>query len=165
MLHPKVSRTPRPTATDSIPGTEAASGEIVRFLFVGERPSPRAQQIGATLQNGKLSGKTLHDALRALKLSPEAHHFLNLYQEAQSREDAASEEAACSEINRFARRGYIVVGLGRLVSHRLQIHRIPHLQMIHPAARGAIRKSERYQEHVATTLAQAPRKGRCRLGR
>src|SRR5262249_49100473 len=111
------------------------SAKPVRFLFVGERPSPRAEQIGATLGNGKLSGKTLWDALLALNLDPSAHHYLNLYRHSRPVEDILCEEAACLEILRLIEQGYIVVGLGCLVSERLYENGIPHLRMIHPAAR------------------------------
>src|SRR5579871_3979508 len=115
---------------------------LVRFLFVGDRPSLRAEQIGATLQNGKLSGKTLRQALIDLNLDPDAHVYLNLYARSQALEDRAAEEAACAKIQGFATEGYVVIGLGRLVSSRLSARAIPHLRMIHPAARGTIRRRE-----------------------
>src|SRR5262249_8324095 len=132
--------------------TQRNADKPVRFLFVGERPSPRAEQIGATWQNGKLSGKTLREALLALNLDPAAHHYLNLYRHSRPVEDILCEEAACLEILRLMEQGYIVVGWGGLVSERLYEQGIPHLRMIHPAARGAIRKKECYQAHVAAIL-------------
>lgn len=155
----RCKRRPRLTSFDrtDLGQPEREASTAVRFLFVGERPSPRAEKIGATWQNGRLSGKTLREALQALHLDPDAHHYLNLYQYARSREDAACEEAACREIARLAGEGYTVVGLGRLVSGRLHARRIPHLRMVHPAARGAIRKAERYRAHVADTLSRLHR--------
>ena len=149
--------------TDCRSRKEDKGGASLRFVFVGERPSFRAVQIGATWQNGKLSGKTLREALLAFHLDPAAHHYLNLYPHPQSLDDAAWEEEACGEIMHLIEQGYIVVGLGRLVSDRLKQRRIPHLFMIHPAARGEIRRKERYHAHVAATLAQArkERRGCC----
>jgi hypothetical protein len=50
------------------------------------------------------------------------------------------------------RTGAVVVALGRLVERELSRRRIPHRTMVHPAARGKIRKRERYVEHVREVL-------------
>src|SRR5262245_6407473 len=142
-MHPDTSKGTGMVGSCGLP-TENGEETPLRFLFVGERPSRRAVRIGATWQNGKLSGKTLREALLSLQLDPSVHHYLNLYPLPQSHDDAVWEEETCREIMRLSRHGYVVVGLGRLVSERLRVHRIPHLFMVHPAARGAIRKKERY---------------------
>ena len=128
----------------------------IRSLFVGERPSKRAVQIGASWKNGKLAGKTLSEALRAAGLNSDQHRFLNLYRHPEpTASDPCREAAVCRAVVRFARGGFWIVALGRIVSRRLTLRGIAHLPMIHPAARGANRKRERYHAHVAQTLAQA----------
>lgn len=160
-MHHATTRRDTRIADYSDPADDGDEGRTrVRFLFVGERPSHRAEQIGANWRNGKLAGKTLREALLALNLNPAAHHYLNLYPHARSLEDVVWEEATCCEIVRYAGRGYLIVGLGQIVSERLRANGIPHLSMIHPAARGAIRKTERYQAHVAMTLTMARKEAR-----
>lgn len=151
-------RTDRENPTDQtgVP----ADLSTTRFLFVGERPTGRAARIGATLQNGRLAGKTLHGALRALKVDPHRQQYLNLYCWPDANPaDEASEEETCREIEHRARSGYVVVGLGHKVSRRLWVHCIPHLRLIHPAARGTIRRTECYRLHVATILGRGLRGG------
>jgi hypothetical protein len=42
--------------------------------------------------------------------------------------------------------------MGRVASSVLSRHDIAHVQMVHPAARGRIRKKERYAAHVQEVL-------------
>lgn len=128
----------------------------MKFLFVGERPSHQAVKIGATWQNGKLAAKQLHDALRALGIEPSDHEYCNLYtQPASCARDAADEQATLKAVRQAQASGLIIVGMGAVVSMRLEIADITHLRLIHPAARGAIRKKERYTEHVSLVLTTA----------
>ena len=43
-----------------------ASGRPTRFIFVGERRSRRAIQMGVRWEHGRLCARTLHAALRAI---------------------------------------------------------------------------------------------------
>jgi hypothetical protein len=52
-------------------------------------------------------------------------------------------------------RGATVLAMGRLVQAELARRHIPHRPMVHPAARGRIRKRERYVEHVREVLEHA----------
>ncbi|MFZ2202302.1 MAG: hypothetical protein WAV56_02785, partial [Microgenomates group bacterium] len=45
-----------------------------------------------------------------------------------------------------------VVGMGRLVQNGLDEEGIDHLKIVHPAARGKIRKKSRYKAHVRKVL-------------
>lgn len=140
------------------PVTAPSYPVLCRFLFVGERPSRRALRIGATWQNGKLAGKTLRQALLTLGLDPDIHRYLNLYPNADpAPDDPTYETRALEEIAHCLADGYRVVGLGQIVCARLHAHDIPHLCLIHPPARGAIRQRERYQAHVAEQLLCAER--------
>lgn len=124
----------------------------MRFLFVGERPSHQAVKIGATWQNGKLAGKTLRSALLALHIEPSEQTYINLWtQPDRCTQDATDQAFAIERITALADT-HIIVGMGALVSRELTRAGITHLQLIHPAARGAIRKTERYQAHVKSVL-------------
>jgi hypothetical protein len=126
---------------------------MTQFLFVGERPSHQAVKLGATWENGKLAAKQLHDALRALNIDPKEQLYCNLWTTPGVGPIAESvEPAALTYIVEQHAQGCIVVGMGAMVCWELQQHSIPHLQMIHPAARGAIRKKERYAAHVGSVL-------------
>jgi hypothetical protein len=123
------------------------------FLFVGERPSRRAIAIGATWANGHLAAKQLHDALRGLNIDPAAHDYCNLWSLPDAGpQDAADEAAAIQGIWQAIEHGATVVGMGAVVCRVLVREDVPHLQLVHPAARGAIRKKERYQAHVGSVL-------------
>lgn len=124
------------------------------YLFVGERPSRRAVQIGASWHNGKLAACTLWRALEAIGLDPQDQGFCNIWMDAEPGEhDAAHEESALVLARVYLEYGGTIVGMGQTVCAWLDRHAIPHRTMIHPAARGAIRRRETYQAHVAAVLA------------
>jgi hypothetical protein len=50
-----------------------------------------------------------------------------------------------------------VVALGRRVQHALRRADVPHIPLIHPAARGAIRAKPVYQQHERDALAETLR--------
>lgn len=126
----------------------------MHFLFVGERPSHQAVKIGATWQNGKLAGKQLRDALLSLNIDPDAHRYCNLYSgpEAGCVRDSLDLREALVNIWATYEADTVIVGMGALVCQQLALAGIPHLQMIHPAARGAIRRKDRYTAHVGSVL-------------
>lgn len=124
------------------------------YLFVGERPSHQAVKIGATWQNGKLAGRTLRETLIALNIDPDQQHYINLWCEPNAGEwDKVNEIEAIERILRYyLDHNYIVVAMGKRVTKVLSREGIPHLQIVHPAARGQIRLRERYQAHVRSVL-------------
>ena len=121
-----------------------------RYLFVGERPSQRAVQIGATWQNAKLAGRTLRDVLTTLGIDPNQQLYTNLYTSATPSVDTDTfdEHQALNGIKTYLRQAYVVVGMGNIVSSRLAAAGVPHCQLVHPAARGAIRRRDRYVAHA-----------------
>lgn len=126
---------------------------MIRFLFVGERLSLQAAKIGATWENGKLAAKQLHDALRALNIDPASQRYVNLWTvPGVGPTNEPVNPVALQEINEAIAAGYTVIGMGQLVSRALSEQSIPHLLIVHPAARGAIRKKERYTAHVRSIL-------------
>ena len=129
---------------------------MTRFLFVGERQSLQAARIGATWENGGLAAKQLHDALRALNIDPQQQRYINLWTvPGIGPTDEPVSPLALWEIEQAVAAGYTVIGMGQLVSRALTRHGITHLLLIHPAARGAIRKKERYAAHVGSVLGGA----------
>jgi hypothetical protein len=129
-----------------------------RYLFVGERPSPTAARRGWRWTDGRLCASTLFAALRAAGLNPERHTFANLFKDDET-EPYWNVVAACRD---HVAEGGVVVGMGGKVQRGLTRHGIPHVALIHPAARGAIRATERYQQHVVERLGPGARRA---LGR
>jgi hypothetical protein len=121
-----------------------------KFLFVGERPSPRAAAVGATWRNGKLCAKNLHDALLVNNIDPTKCEFVNLWETPGL--GACEEEPYLWPIRSGLAVGMTIVALGNLVSRELIRAELPHLKLIHPAARGTIRRTENYRAHVGMVL-------------
>lgn len=129
----------------------------MRYVFVGERQSPKAARGGHTWTNGKAAAHTLHAALRECGVDPEACHFLNLWRKpglGPTREPIAP--GVLRQLKEATASGACVLAMGRLVQRELERRSIPHRPMVHPAARGRIRKRERYVEHVREVLEQDP---------
>lgn len=125
------------------------------LVFVGERQSPKAARGGHTWQNGKAAACTLHAALRAAGYDPAACEFLNLWSRpglGPTRDRLAP--GVLRRLREASASGAVVVALGRLVERELQRRGVPHRTMVHPAARGKIRKRERYMQHVREVLTQ-----------
>lgn len=120
-----------------------------RFLFVGERPSPLAHRTGATWAAGRLAGKQLHDALRQAGLNPADQKYDNVFVP----DPDGPEEVCRKAIRRIRRCGLPVVAMGNKVAEVLTGLGLPHLRIVHPAARGRIRKKHRYAAHVREALA------------
>ncbi|HVA85589.1 MAG TPA: hypothetical protein VNF73_04615 [Candidatus Saccharimonadales bacterium] len=82
------------------------------FVFVGERRSATAIVRGLQWEDGRLSARTLHDALSAIGLDPRTQHFLNLF-----RDDTPGviDSTALDQIRSLAREGWVIVAMGRIV--------------------------------------------------
>jgi hypothetical protein len=133
---------------------------MAHLLFVGECRSITAQRKGWTWADGRLAAKPLFEALAAMGVDPKDHAYLNLWSDAVSGDirrgplEPGILGSTIQAIRRFMMRpeSYIVVALGKRVSHELARRGIVHVALVHPAARGAIRKRERYHAHVAEKL-------------
>jgi len=121
---------------------------VRRFVFVGEKRSATAIARGWTWESGRLCADTLHRALAASGLEPRAQTYRNAYRD----DDGAPDDAQLAEVAALAAAGTPVVALGRRASRALADRGVPHRVLTHPAARGAIRKAERYRAHVAAVL-------------
>jgi hypothetical protein len=124
----------------------------VRFVFVGERRSRRAVQMGVRWADGRLSASTLHGALKAMGLDPQQQVYLNIYRD----NERVVDPEALATVRTLAESGTLIVGMGRAVQAVLERAAVPHLRLIHPAARGAIRARAAYQAHVAAVLGRLP---------
>lgn len=124
-----------------------------RILFIGERPSLTAARRGLRWEDGKLAAAQLFPALRAAGIEPDEESFTNLWRHAEpSTEDAGDEGIPIHCARSQATRGVTVVAMGEKVSAVLHRENIPHIRIVHPAARGKIRKRERYHAHIKETL-------------
>jgi hypothetical protein len=118
-------------------------------VFVGEKRSRRAIELGLHWRDGRLAAKTLFDALSHCSIDPTRQLFINVFLESDG---YVPDPTALSLIGQMARTGVEVIALGRRVQRALEVADIPHARMVHPAARGAIRSRECYREHVASVL-------------
>ena len=116
----------------------------MRYLFVGDRRSKLAQRMGVRWEDGHLAAATLFAALYACGLDPHEQVFRNV-----RTDDGQLDYTELSNIRWW---GLPVIALGREAWLVLRRAEIPCTLMVHPAARGAIRKKENYQAHVREVL-------------
>lgn len=110
------------------------------ILFIGEQRSKKAIAMGVHWADGRLAAKQLFDALRACGMDPTAHRYVNAF------------EKLGANIRFIVGWQGPRVALGDKVANFLSGLGIPHVKLVHPAARGAIRKKEVYCAHVAKML-------------
>lgn len=111
----------------------------MKFLFVGERRSDKAKKMGVTWRDGNLAAKQLFDALSANGIDPLAHEYCNLFERRKL----------------FVRKystTHTIVAMGHKVQSVLSQMGIEFISIVHPAARGTIRKKENYINHIKETL-------------
>jgi hypothetical protein len=140
-----------------------------RILFVGECRSLTAQRKGWTWADGRLAAKPLFEALEAMGVDPRQHEYVNLWIDNASGLTYGSLKPGIlgSTVRVIMARksaGLVIVALGKRVSEQLARRGIVHVALVHPAARGRIRKRARYPAHVAEKLAPALRKKRVHAG-
>lgn len=123
---------------------------MARLLFVGERPSPKAKAMGVSWADGRLAAKTLHHALESIGIRPSDHAFTNLFLPANGKERISRD--SLRGIKSLYADGFIVIAMGKKVQQRLREEKIEYVPIVHPAARGKIRKRNRYVAHVRQKL-------------
>ena len=121
------------------------------YVFVGERRSARAIAIDVTWTAGRLAARTLFDALRASGIDPSAQVYLNAFAD-----DGRPNDEALASLDQHRQQGRVIVALGRRAQRVVAGLGVPHLRLIHPAARGAIRRTATYRAHVAAVLGGRP---------
>lgn len=128
---------------------------IQRFIFVGECRSMTAIKKGWCWEDGHLAAKPLFEALRAMGVEPSDHQFMNLYTDPPLQRHRQRQWKP--KINQGSVLGlrvspWIKVALGQRVSKTLTALGIDHVAIVHPAARGRIRKRAKYRAHVKKKL-------------
>lgn len=118
----------------------------IKFLFVGEKPSNKAIAMKVAWVDGRLAAKQLFDALKDNGIDPAEHKFENIFH--QREEEIINKEA----VRRIRKTDLVVVGMGQKVQQALDLLKIKHIKIVHPAARGKIRKKERYSQHIKDML-------------
>jgi hypothetical protein len=120
------------------------------LMFVGERRSPTAIRKGWKWEDGHLAAKPLFEALEAMGVDPAKQMFVNLW--ADPPLAPAITKVVITTLRAWSASGKPLVALGQRVSTELSRRGIDHVALVHPAARGAIRKRERYVAHVHEQL-------------
>lgn len=127
-----------------------------RYIFIGECRSLTAINRGWSWKDGRLAAKPLFEALEAMGVDPSAQEFCNLFTDPPRNHRGKYEPRINHGIVSgllAIRSNVILVALGQRVSRTLTELDIRHVALVHPAARGKIRKRERYIAHVAKRLA------------
>jgi hypothetical protein len=119
------------------------------YIFVGEKRSNRSITVNAVLGDRKYCSKNLIEALEANGINPENQTFLNLFCDGDG---LIMNDESLKKIKESIKTKATVVGMGKSVQKCLEELGIKHLKLVHPAARGSIRKTERYAAHVAEIL-------------
>lgn len=137
------------SGTCALPSGHDGECSARAFLFVGECRSLTAKRMNWTWKDGRLAAKPLFEALRAMGVDPAQHDYINLWT------DSTPPVVPWQRVQRLkahATDGGVIVALGKRVSDELKARQIEQVALVHPAARGAIRKRERYVAHVAERL-------------
>lgn len=111
---------------------------MIRYLFVGEKRSELAIKMNVTWIDGRLAAKQLFDALKENNINPQDHYFTNWF-----------ERGTKTSVREFPG---VVVAMGNKVANALSKAKIKHIKIVHPAARGSIRKKENYFAHIKEKL-------------
>jgi len=125
------------------------------YVFVGEARSKTAKENGHSWQSCQTTGKPvlsairLWDALKHSRLDPNAQIFFNLWDDSGELNEFVPEI-----LKEMVEDREIIVGLGQKVQNELDKLGIPHLDMIHPAARGKMASKVLYRKHAEKALAQ-----------
>lgn len=120
---------------------------MTKFLFVGERRSPLACSMGVTWESGRLAAKQLFDALESCGIPFKDCSFENWFDPYNHKGDFAGWVKALGSPK--------VVAMGKKVQDALRKKGIDFIPIIHPAARGTIRKKENYAEHIRQQLIES----------
>jgi hypothetical protein len=123
---------------------------LTTLLFVGECRSLTAIKKGWVWQDGRLAAKPLFIALEAMGVDPAKQSFCNLWTDPPHVPNVTAHRKTM--LRRAANDGTQIVALGQRVSAELKRMGIGHIAIVHPAARGRIRKRERYIAHVREKL-------------
>lgn len=120
----------------------------MKFVFVGEKRSARAIAMGVRWTDGRLAARSLFQALASNGIDPTDQRFVNLFLDGDDYRISGGGVRLIRQLSLRLR----VVALGRRVADELTRLDIAHRSLVHPAARGAIRRRDRYHSHVRDVL-------------
>jgi len=128
------------------------------YIFVGERPSISAWKFSKQWSDGAYAGKQLKDAIDKIDCLEFADiTFCNLWTKPKEKStpaiDVVDLDKSLHEITLYSK-WWTVVGMGKIVQDQLGNAGIRHLKLVHPAARGKIRRKDRYLKHCKQVLCQ-----------
>jgi bifunctional DNA-binding transcriptional regulator/antitoxin component of YhaV-PrlF toxin-antitoxin module len=135
---------------------------VYSYLFVGEKRSELAIKMNVSWVDGRLSAKQLFDALDACGIPRKKCNFLNWWPDRVPHARTFSEVCPrqhIRQINNYNREGgwgsgdiVQIVAMGSKVQKAMSKEGIDFIPIVHPAARGTIRKKENYAEHIRQQL-------------
>jgi hypothetical protein len=125
----------------------------MKYLFIGEKRSQRAIQMNVRLEDGRLAAKQLFDALDHCNISREHCKFINLFESLEEQNIKVQHHDV--HLVMAQANGFKLIGMGEKVSKELNLRGFAHIKIIHPAARGKIRKKSRYFTHIKNQLCYA----------
>ncbi len=112
----------------------------MKYLFVGEERSKLARKMNVTWRDGRLAAKQLFDALDAVHIKVKDCEFCNWFEGGDKKAKRWKEGE--------------VVAMGRKVQKAMTEAGIPYIPIVHPAARGKIRRKANYIRHIQERLGE-----------
>lgn len=120
------------------------------YYFIGEKRSEQAIKNNWHWEDNVSTAKFLLDCLKEVGITQKDIKFYNLWLD-DGRLDSILLDGLCYMSNNLPQ--CIVVGMGNIVCNKLDEEEVKHIKIIHPAARGKIRKKENYIAHLRENLA------------
>jgi hypothetical protein len=102
-------------------------------------------------KDGRLAAKQLFDSLRSLGIQPETQSYGNAFHNGFERIHVPKAWLRRT-LRRAISRKETVVAMGQRVHALLLTMGVAHIEIVHPAARGRIRKKSRYTRHLKERL-------------
>lgn len=114
------------------------------IYFIGEKRSEQAIRNNWHWDDNVSTAKYLLDCLSVVGIYQEDIIFRNLWSDDGILQKSVIEDLKNTDLK--------IVGMGEKVSKELEKYNIHFTQIIHPAARGSIRKRENYIRHLEDRL-------------
>jgi hypothetical protein len=129
------------------------------LLFVGQERSKLAQERGVYWEDEAQCANQLFRALRANKINPQKCSFVNLFTDESDGKPIGMKTINKKGLNKIQEWNGQIIGMGNIVSSKLASFKIPHIQIVHPSARGKIRAKALYIQHIRERLGKVLKKG------
>ena len=112
-----------------------------QYIFVGEKRSKRAKQLGLYWEDGGLAASQLFMALRALGIDPRKHTYVNWFEPGGPEKVRAHDGP--------------VVAMGRKVEEALNAEGIENTYVAHPISPGEAHRVEKYVDYIRKSMTEA----------